>query len=279
MFDNVYDDKLWKKNRDATGLKGALTEKVSMGDEFKRFQQKKTADAAKILLQKITLYEKQLKDKHAKEKYYAKLLKVVQDQKAAIEEGIQDAEHPRDAEGNKVDMDALVGEIIEEEKKHARQYENTTNDPNVPAFPGEARRLYLKLTKEFNTVVGKMKAERVAVTDLLKKCKALETNSNLKAKPDSVIIVAKKISETLEKIHTKVMDLHLDFRAEAQFVRKEEGRPTGATKELDKLEARLKEEADEFDDINQACRVSLKAVLQSLADNPQAKEMMRQLYG
>src|SRR5262245_47001624 len=83
MFDDVYDEKLWKKNRDATGLKGTLTEKVSMGEEFKRFQQKKDATAAKILLQKITLYETQLKNKHSKEKYYTKLLKVVQDQKAA----------------------------------------------------------------------------------------------------------------------------------------------------------------------------------------------------
>ena len=81
--------KQWKKSRDATGLKGGLTEKVSMGDEFKRFQQKRTVEAAKVLLEKITLYEKQLRDKHSKEKYYAKLLQIVQEQKAAIEAGIR----------------------------------------------------------------------------------------------------------------------------------------------------------------------------------------------
>jgi hypothetical protein len=285
MFDNVYDDKLWKKNRDATGLKGGLTEKVSMGDEFKRFhEKKKTVEAAKALLKQITLYEKQLKDKHAKEKYYTKLLKVVQDQKAAIEVGIEDAEQPRDnqprdKEGNKVDMDALVDEVVKREKEHARQYEDTTGgDPNVPAFHGEARRVYLKLTKEFKTVEGKIKAERVTLTDLLQKCKALETSPNLKAKPDSALIVVKKILETLEKIETKTADLQGDFVTEAQVVRKEEGATAGATKELDKLMARLTEEMGEIADTNRACRVSLKAVLQSLGDNPQAEQIMRRLH-
>src|SRR5262245_64724081 len=112
MFDDVFDEKQWKKARDATGLQGALTEKVSMGDEFKRFQHKKTVEAARFLLQKITLYEKQLKDKHGKEKYYAKLLKLVQDQKAAIEAGIQAIENPSTGPTvDDVDMDKLVDEV------------------------------------------------------------------------------------------------------------------------------------------------------------------------
>lgn len=120
MFDDVFDDKQWKKARDATGLKGALTEKVSMGDEFKHFQKNKTVAAARLLLQKITLYEKQLKDKHAKEKYYARLLKVVQDQKAAVEAGIQAAENSTPSTALDKDMDQFLDGVVAREQEHAR---------------------------------------------------------------------------------------------------------------------------------------------------------------
>jgi hypothetical protein len=280
MFDNVFDDKQWKKARDAAGLKGALTEKVSMGDEFKRFQQKKDAGAARLLLQKITLYLKQLKEKHAKEKYYAKLLKVVEEQKAALEAGIEAIENPpKGTTVDDVDMDALVDEVIEREKEHARQYEDTTGgDPNVPAFPGEARRVYLKLTKEFPKVEKQIKAERANVTEVLNKCKALETSPNVKAKPDSAIAVAKKIVETLDKMEEKATDLSSDFGIEAQVVRKELGDKAGATKELDKLIARLTQEMGQIVDTGRACRLVIKNVLQPHAKNPQAAEVLRRLH-
>jgi hypothetical protein len=63
------------------GLKGALTEKVSMGKEFATFQKsKKDVAAARKLLDQLTKYETQLK-KHSKEKYHSKLLYFVQAQK------------------------------------------------------------------------------------------------------------------------------------------------------------------------------------------------------
>jgi hypothetical protein len=305
MFDDVFDDKQWKAARDKTGLKVGLTGKVSMSDEFKRFHQNKTVDGAKVLLGKIVLYEKDLKEKHSKEKYYNNLLQLVHRQKAAIEAGIQEAENPNpnqqgnrpvigahregqglgqrpvDKEGKVMsdkDMDDLVGDIVGREKEHARQYENTNNDPNAPAFPGEGRRVYLKLTKEFKTVEENMKSEHAAVTQLLQKCKAFETTPNLQAKPEAAIGVAEKIVETLNKIETKSSDLHMDFSIEAQVVGKEEGKDHPATKALDKMTTSLSQEMEQIAVTSRACRVAVKNALQSLGNNPKAQEVMRLLH-
>jgi hypothetical protein len=294
MFDNVFDDKQWKSARDKTGLKGGLTEKVSMGDEFKRFHQNKTVATAKVLQQKIALYEKQLKEKHSKEKYYANLLKVVHDQQTAIEAGIQAAEKPANAPTNATpekttpvqdqpktmtdkEMDDFANEIVAREQEHLRGYENTTNDPNAPAFP-EAKRIYFQVTKDFPTVEGKIKAEQTVVTDLLQKCKALETNPALKAKPDIAVAVAQKIIEALNKIELKSTNLHSDFVIEARKLHKEEGRDTPATKALDGLVARLDQEMNKIVDIGRACRLSLKTALQLLGTNAQAQQLLAQLH-
>jgi len=282
MFDDVFDDKQWKKARDATGLKSALTEKVSMGDEFKRFKQSVTVAAAKALLQKVALYEKQLKDKHAKDKYYAKLLKLVQDQKAVIESGIQAVENPPQETTAKTsgkvqekDRENLNEEIAARDR--AREYERTNKDPNAPIY-GEARRVYLKLTNEFKTVEGKIKTERAAAGELLQKCKALGTNAGLQTNPGGAIAVARKIFETLEKIMTKAGDLHSDFMIEGQVVRKEEGAQAKATKALDALVERLTEEMGEIAKTSRACRLALKSMLQPLDKNPQAEEILRRLH-
>jgi hypothetical protein len=91
-FEDVFDEKQWKKARDTTGLTTGLTEKVSMGEEFKAFQRHQDVPAARKLLHQLGIYETQLKSKHAKEKYYTRLLKVVEQQKAAITIGIELAE-------------------------------------------------------------------------------------------------------------------------------------------------------------------------------------------
>jgi hypothetical protein len=313
MFDDVFDDKQWKTAREKAGLKSGLTEKVSMGDEFKRFQKDKTVAAAKLLKEKIALYEKQLKDKHSKEKYYANLLKVVQGQKTAIEAGIEAAEQPVDTKppisttpptttppptttkppvttkppieppvdkGGKVmtdeDMDDLVNEIVEKEKEHLRGYDNTNNDPNVPLMP-KPKLVYLKLTKGFKELEGKIKSDRTDMTALLQKCKTLETHPSLKANPEGAISAAQKIAETVDKIQTRSFDLHMDFVTEAQVVRKEEGRETNATKELDRLMALLQVDSDQISDTSHACRVSLKKALQSVGSNPKAQEILTRL--
>jgi tRNA nucleotidyltransferase/poly(A) polymerase len=98
-FEDVFDEKTWTKERDKTGLKSGLTEKVSMGDEFKKFQQKKDQQAALHLLEKIGIYEQVLKNTHAKEKYYANLLRLLESQKKAVKDGIemiQNAEKTKD---------------------------------------------------------------------------------------------------------------------------------------------------------------------------------------
>lgn len=314
MFDNVFDDKQWKAARDKTGLKGGLTEKVSMGDEFKRFQKDKSVEAAKLLRTKILLYEKQLKEKHSKEKYYAKLLKVVQDQKADIEAGIEAAERPVensqppvnkpqapvnkpqvpvnkpqppvnkpqapvDKDGKVMtdeDMDDLVNEVVAREKEHLRGYENTNNDPNVPLMP-KPKLVYLKLTKGFKELEEKMKSNRAGMTQLLQKCKTLETHPSLKSQPEGAINAAQKIAETIDNIQTKSLDLQMDFVNEAAVVRKEEGRETNATKELDRLMALLKVESDQISDASHACRVSVKKALQSVGNNPKAQEILNRL--
>jgi len=277
MFDDVFDDKQWKIARDKTGLKDGLTEKVSMGDEFKRFQKDKTVDAARFLLQKVEIYERQLKDKHAREKYYNALLKVIQDQKAALEMGIHPPETPVQNGPTPKEMDDIANEAVEMQKEYLRGFDNTNNDPNCPIAPA-AKRIYLKVTKEFPTVEGKIKSERLAVTEILQKCKALGTNPNLQAKPEVAITVAQKILETLVKSEAVYTDLHTDFVVEAAGVRKEEGRETNATKEVDKLLARLNEEMAQIADGNHACRLSLKTTLQSLGNNPKAQEMVGQLH-
>lgn len=295
MFDTVFDEKQWKSARDKTGLKGGLTEKVSMGDEFKRFQQNKTVATAKVLQQKIGIYEKQLKEKHSKEKYYAKLLQLVHDQQAAIEAGILAAEKPVNAPTNTPpdkttpvqqqpkppmtdkEMSDLADEIVGREQEHLRGYENTNNDPNVPAFP-KAKLIYLKVTKDFPTVEGKLKAEQTVVTDLLQKCKALETNPALKAKPDVAVAVAQKIFETLNKIELKSTDLHTDFAIEARTLHKEESGDPPATKALDGLVRRLDQEMNKIVDTGRACRLSLKTALQLLGTNAQAQQLLAQLH-
>ncbi len=277
MFDDVFDDKQWKKARDATGLKGALTEKVSMGDEFKRFQQHKNAAAAKVLLQKITLYEKQLKEKHSKEKYYAKLLNVVHGQKAAIEAGIQAEENPTTGGLSDKELDEFVDEVVAREKEQLRDWDDPTNDPNAPPM-GEARLAYLKLTKQFPTVEGQIKAERTVVADLLQKCKALETNPNLQAKPDSAIAVAHKIVDTLDKIQNKAMNLVSDFGVEGKVVRSKEGGEARSTKALELLESRLAQQLNQIVDTCRDCSLALKNALQRLGTNPQAQEILRRLH-
>jgi hypothetical protein len=294
MFDKVFNDKQWKTARDATGLKGSLTEKVSMGDEFKKFAQNKTVGTARVLLQKVELYEKQLKDKHAKDKYYAKLLKVVQDQKVAIEAGLQEIaeealkaaatttqgtpEAKAKTEKEDKEMDKFLDEVVEKQVQHNRSYENTTNDPNAPAFPGEGRRVFLKLKAEFPAVDKKIQTESLALTELLQRCKSVESFPGLATKPDIAIPIAKKIMATLEKIETASTDAHSDFVTEAGTVRKEEGRETAATKELDGMLARLQEDMLAMADRNRACRLSLKKTLQLFESDPQAQEILGKLH-
>ncbi len=291
MFDGVFDDKQWKLARDKAGLKTGLTEKVSMGDEFKRFQKDKTADAARVLLKKIGLYEKQLKEKHAKEKYYTKLLKVVHDQKTAIEAGIEAAEPPvdtkppvekppvkvrSDSEIKKI-VDDVMGDVDKQRDEDARMYENTNNDPNVPQRY-EARMVYMKLTKGFKALEEKFKSDRVAMTELLKKCQALETHPQLKTKPDIAINVAQKLLETLDKMELKSSELHMDFRTEANVVKaKEDNNASPAHKELDRLFALLTQERNPIADTNHQCRVVLKKVLQTFGGNPKAQEILGRL--
>ncbi|EDY18724.1 hypothetical protein CfE428DRAFT_3761 [Chthoniobacter flavus Ellin428] len=87
-FDGVLTEKEWSKARDKTGLTGSLTEKVSMGKELTLFHKTKDEAAATHLLAKIGIYEQALKTKHSKDKYYAKLLKLVTEQKEAVQVGI-----------------------------------------------------------------------------------------------------------------------------------------------------------------------------------------------
>ena len=87
-FDGVLTEKDWSKARDKTGLTGSLTEKVSMGKELTLFHKTKDEAAASHLLGKISTYEQVLKAKHSKDKYYAKLLKLVTEQKEAVQLGI-----------------------------------------------------------------------------------------------------------------------------------------------------------------------------------------------
>lgn len=143
---------------------------------------------------------------------------------------------------------------------------------------GEARRVYLNLTKRFQTVEGQIKAERVAATDLLQKCKALETSPNLQAKPDSAVAVAQKILDTLDKIQDKAMNWLGDFGTEGQVVRKQEGGQSGAAKALDALLARLTKENDAITDTGRECRLSLKNTLQRLGGSPQAGDLLRRLH-
>jgi hypothetical protein len=317
MFDDVFDDKQWKIAREKAGLKSGLTEKVSMGDEFKRFQKDKTVAAAKALLQKVVVYEKQLKDKHAKEKYYANLLKVVQSQKTAIEAGIEAVEQPQppvnkpqppvnkpqppvnkpqapvnkpqapvnkpqapvDKDGKVMtdeDMDQFLDEIVEREKEGLREWENTNNDPNVPAM-GAAKLLYLKLTKGFKTVEEKFKSDREGVTKLLQKCQTLETHPQLKIKPEVALEAAQRIVETLNGILDKSSQIFTVFANQAGVVRKKEGRETNATKELDRLIALLAKESDQITDTDHACRLVLKKTLQSIAGQPKAQEILGRL--
>ena len=81
-FDGVLTEKEWTKARDKTGLTGGLTEKVSMGKELTLFHKTKDEPAAAHLLGKIGIYEQVLKAKHSKDKYFAKLLKLVTEQEA-----------------------------------------------------------------------------------------------------------------------------------------------------------------------------------------------------
>lgn len=279
MFDDVFDDKQWKTAREKAGLKGGLTEKVSMGDEFKRFQKDKTVAAAKVLKEKIALYEKQLKDKHSKEKYYASLLKVVQGQKAAIEAGIEAAERPVDKDGKVMtdkDMDDLVNDVVEKQKEHDREWEDPNKDPNAPAM-GEARLVYLKLTKGFKALEERFKSDRAALTEVLQKCKTLETHPQLKTRPEVALGVAEKMVETVTKIETKSFGLLTDFGNEAEKVRNKEGRTSKAAKELDRLMALLKVEYDQIADTSHACRLTLKKTLQSIGGQPKAQEMLGRL--
>jgi hypothetical protein len=87
-FDGVLTEKDWSKARDKTGLTGSLTEKVSMGKELTLFHKTKDEPAATHLLGKIGLYEQVLKAKHSKDKYYAKLLALVTQQREAVQLGI-----------------------------------------------------------------------------------------------------------------------------------------------------------------------------------------------
>src|SRR5262245_58390238 len=91
-FEDVFDEKTWTKERDKTGLKSGLTEKVSMGKEFAAFQKKKDSTAARHLLKQLGIYEGVLKTKHRGEKYFNRLLELVESEKAAVEAGIQIAE-------------------------------------------------------------------------------------------------------------------------------------------------------------------------------------------
>ena len=281
MFDTVFNDKQWKAARDKTGLKIGLTEKVSMGDEFKRFQKDKSILAAKVLLQKIELYEKQLKSKHAKEKYYANLLKVVQGQKTAIETDIQAAENSVGNDNQKKpeldkDMDDFLEGIVKKQaKENEEMFANPDNDPNVANLMGKSQVAYLKAIKEFKTISEKMKNERVAMTELLQKCKALETNPNLKVKPEVAAAVAQKIVETLDKIDVKTTDLFIDFKAEGRVTRDLESPQSGAVKELDRMLKVVEGEKDQVVKIGDACRASLRNALQSLGNHPKAQEVLK----
>jgi hypothetical protein len=90
---DVFEVKEWKTERDKTGQKGSLTEKVSVTDALSRFN--KASDkkaAAPILTKQLELYETVLKSKHSKEKFFSALQKLVQSQIKAVEEGVKFAD-------------------------------------------------------------------------------------------------------------------------------------------------------------------------------------------
>lgn len=91
-FEKVYTEKQWSKAREAAGLKGQLTEKVSVGKELTAFHRTRDVAAAQKLLGKLGDYTGILKTKHAKEKYYAKLLNEVEGQKRLLMTGIKFAD-------------------------------------------------------------------------------------------------------------------------------------------------------------------------------------------
>jgi hypothetical protein len=284
MFDDVFDDKQWKAARDKTGQKGSLTEKVSMGDEFKLFQKNKSVATAKVLQKKLELYEKQLKDKHSKEKYYSKLLKVVQDQKSAIQAGVQAAENPPPTTTNtppkpspeELERDRQKIREMEEKAQREREYEAKSTDPNAPVF-GEPRRVYLRLTNEFKTIEGKIKAHHNAATELLQKCKTLASTSNLQAKPEVALTVAEKILEALNKVEIKASDVQSAFEYEA--VRKEQGGQGRSVRVLDGLAAQLTQAMVEVAKTGRECRLALKGALQPLiGNNPKVQQFIARLH-
>jgi hypothetical protein len=89
-FEEVYNAAQWKASRDKTGQKGSLTEKVSLTDAFTRFQKHKDVAGAELLLKQMDVYLQVLNNKHRKEPYYAKLLKLVNQQQEIIQAGIKE---------------------------------------------------------------------------------------------------------------------------------------------------------------------------------------------
>jgi len=266
MFDDVFDEKQWKTARDKTGLKGSLTEKVNMGDEFKRFQQNRTVAGAKVLQQKIALYEKQLKEKHSDEKYYANLLKVVQHQRLHIENQIEAIEHPQGQPGP---QPGGQGPTHHEDGSNA--------DPNQPQSSDKARELYALLKKAFAAIGGQLQGKRIEATEILGKCQVLEKNPNLLKKPDECIAVVGKIVEMLHGIEEKTGGLLPVFESNAQQLRKEERGETPATKVIDGMTTSLREGIETIARIGRQCRQVLGNVLASLGDNPKAQELLRLL--
>jgi hypothetical protein len=269
MFDDVFDEKQWKMARDKTGLKGSLTEKVNLGDEFKRFQQNRTVAGAKVLQQKIALYEKQLKEKHSQEKYYANLLKVVQHQRLHIENQMEAIEKPQGQPGQ-------PGQPGQQVPTH---HEDGTNaDPNEPQSSDKARELYSLLKKAFSTLGSQLQSKRIEATEILGKCQVLEKNPNLQKKPDESIAVARKIVEMLHGIENQTSGLLPVFESEALKLRKEEGRETPATKVINGMTTKLQGGIETIAEIGRQCRQVLGNALAPLGDNPKAQEFMRLLH-
>jgi hypothetical protein len=95
---DVFEVKEWKTERDKTGQKGSLTDKVSVTDSFAKFNKASDkAAAAPILIKQLELYETVLKSKHSKEKFFSALQKLVQSQIKAVEEGVKLADEAEKA--------------------------------------------------------------------------------------------------------------------------------------------------------------------------------------
>jgi hypothetical protein len=175
-FEDVYDEKDWAKARDKTGAKSGLTEKVSIGKELKLFHSKKDVQAALHLLEKFGIYEQVLNNKHKNEKYYRPLLKVVDDQKRAVQSGmaiienvarIQETRNKLVALASGVDAWKTKIEDMVDDKEDWPEYKN-----RFRAISERARELKDLVPKDATTIGNDVVAKVVQLEKDLEKLKS-----------------------------------------------------------------------------------------------------------